>query len=467
MQKEILQELKELISKLIIDCSNTELIEELENYHDSDIADILETLTEEEQLLIYNILGTEKTANIIAYYENVEEFISEIKPELAADIIEQMDSDDAVDVLNELDEEDKQKIFELMEEEAQESVELIEGYSEELVGSYISDNFITIPLKSTIKSAMNQLVKMAGTHDNIYVLYVIDDNNKFVGAIQLKDLITARSNDLFEDLIMYGYPSFYANNIMSDCLEKIKDYSETSIPVLNDEKEIVGVLTTDSLLEATVDEFEEDYAKFGGLTEEEDIDESVFLSIKKRIPWLVVLLFLGLLVSSVIGIFESVIVSVPIIVFFQSMILGMAGNVGTQSLAVTIRNISNEALANDKKKQIKSILKELQIGAMNGLIIGLVSFAFVLLYLIITKAEIHVGSEYNIGDCLMVSGIISVSMFVSITLASVIGTCFPLLLTKMKIDPAVASGPFITTLNDVIAVVVYYGLTFLLFIVLL
>ena len=467
MQKEILQELKELISKLIIDCSNSELIEALENYHDSDIADILETLTEEEQLLIYNILGTEKTANIIAYYENVEEFISEIKPELAADIIEQMDSDDAVDVLNELDEEDKQKIFELMEEEAQESVELIEGYSEELVGSYISDNFITIPLKSTIKSAMSQLVKMAGIHDNIYVLYVIDDNNKFVGAIQLKDLITARSNDLFEDLIMYGYPSFYANNIMSDCLEKIKDYSETSIPVLNDEKEIVGVLTTDSLLEATVDEFEEDYAKFGGLTEEEDIDESVFLSIKKRIPWLVVLLFLGLLVSSVIGIFESVIVSVPIIVFFQSMILGMAGNVGTQSLAVTIRNISNEALANDKKKQIKSILKELRIGAMNGLIIGLVSFAFVLLYLIFTKAEIHVGSEYNIGDCLMVSGIISVSMFVSITLASVIGTCFPLLLTKMKIDPAVASGPFITTLNDVIAVVVYYGLTFLLFIVLL
>ena len=114
MQKEILLELKELISKLIIDCSNTELIEELENYHDSDIADILETLTEEEQLLIYNILGTEKTANIIAYYENVEEFISEIKPELAADIIEQMDSDDAVDVLNELDEEDKQKIVELL-----------------------------------------------------------------------------------------------------------------------------------------------------------------------------------------------------------------------------------------------------------------------------------------------------------------------------------------------------------------
>ena len=467
MQKEILLELKELISKLLIDNTNEELKNALENYHDSDIADILETLPEEKQLLIYNILGTEKTADIISYYENVEDFISEIKPELAADIIEQMDSDDAVDVLNELDEDDKQKIFDLMDEEAKESVELIEQYNEDLVGSYISDNFITIPFNSTIKSAMSELVKMAGEHDNIYVLYVVDNQNKFLGAIQLKDLITARSNDSFEELIMYGYPSFYDKDVMSECLEKIKDYNETSIPVLNDEREIIGVLTTESLLEATADEFEEDYAKFGGLTEEEDIDESVFLSIKKRIPWLIILLFLGLLVSSVIGIFESVIISVPIIVFFQSMILGMAGNVGTQSLAVTIRNISNEALANDKKKQIKSIFKELRIGSMNGLIIGLVSFVFVLLYLMITKAEIHIGSTYNIGDCLTVSGIISVSMFISITLASVIGTCFPLLLTKLKIDPAVASGPFITTLNDVIAVVVYYGLTFLLFIVLL
>lgn len=467
MQKEILLELKELITKIIEDSTNKELIEELENYHESDIADILETLTEEEQLMIYKILGIEKTAEIVPYYENVEEFLGEIQPELAADIIEQMDSDDAVDVLNELEEEDKLRIIDLMDEESKEQVELIEKYDEDLVGSYITDNFITINQNSTIKSAMSTLVKMAGEHDNIYVLYVIDNDNKFIGAVHLKDLITARSTDSFEDLIMYGYPSFYDNDIMSETLAKIKEYNETSIPVLNVEREIIGVLTTDSLIEATTDEFEEDYAKFGGLTEEEDIDESVFLSIKKRIPWLIILLFLGLLVSSVIGIFESVIISVPIIVFFQSMILGMAGNVGTQSLAVTIRNISNDSLANDKKKQLKSIFKELKIGVMNGLIIGIVSFVFVLLYLVITKAEIHTGSSFIFKDCLLVSGIISVSMLVSITLASVIGTCFPLLLTKLKIDPAVASGPFITTLNDVIAVVVYYGLTFILFIVLL
>ena len=467
MQEKILLELKELILKIIADRNNQELIEMLENYHESDIADVLEELSEEERILMYKILGIEKTSEIVAYYENVEEYINEIKPELAADIIELMDSDDAVDVLNELEEEDKQRIIDLMEDDAKGFVELIEGYDEELVGSYISDNFITIPLNSTIKSAMTHMVKMAGEHDNIYVLYVVDDENKFVGAVELKDLIVSRSTDSFEDLIMHGYPSFYDTDIMSECLEKIKDYSETSIPVLNKNKEIVGVLTTDSLIEATTDEFEEDYAKFGGLTEEEDIDESVFSSIKKRIPWLVVLLFLGLLVSSVIGIFESVIVAIPIIVFFQSMILGMAGNVGTQSLAVTIRNISNESLAEDKKKQLKSIFKELRIGFINGFIIGIVSFLFVLAYLAITKSEVHIGAGYVFTDSLLVSGIIGTSMLISITLASVIGTCFPLLLTKLKIDPAVASGPFITTLNDVIAVLVYYGLTFLLFMVLI
>lgn len=467
MQEKILLELKELILKIIADRNNQELIGMLENYHESDIADVLEELSEEERILMYKILGIEKTSEIVAYYENVEEYINEIKPELAADIIELMDSDDAVDVLNELEEEDKQRIIDLMEDDAKGFVELIEGYDEELVGSYISDNFITIPLNSTIKSAMTHMVKMAGEHDNIYVLYVVDNENKFVGAVELKDLIVSRSTDSFEDLIMHGYPSFYDTDIMSECLEKIKDYSETSIPVLNKNKEIVGVLTTDSLIEATTDEFEEDYAKFGGLTEEEDIDESVFSSIKKRIPWLVVLLFLGLLVSSVIGIFESVIVAIPIIVFFQSMILGMAGNVGTQSLAVTIRNISNESLAEDKKKQLKSIFKELRIGFINGFIIGIVSFLFVLAYLAITKSEVHIGAGYVFTDSLLVSGIIGTSMLISITLASVIGTCFPLLLTKLKIDPAVASGPFITTLNDVIAVLVYYGLTFLLFMVLI
>lgn len=458
MRQEIISILNEMLQ------AKTPYKEMLDDYHDSDIADALEQLSKEDRLSIYSMLELEEVANIFSYYKDVEEYIAELDVEYAADILELMESSDAADVLNELEEEEKEEIIQLMDEEAVEQIQQIESYDEDQIGSYITDNYIVINEKSSIKSAMNQMITQAGEHDNINVLYVVDENNKYVGAIFLKDLITARQNDLLEDIIMRGYPSFYDDEIMSECIEKITDYSETSIPVLNRNDEIIGVLTTESLIEATTDEFEEDYAKFGGLTEEEDIDESVFVSIKKRIPWLIVLLFLGLIVSSVIGIFESVIVSVPIIVFFQSMILGMAGNVGTQSLAVTIRNISNEDIAEDRKKQVRSIFKELRIGICNGLLIGAISFVFVFLYLLITKTRVHPDQDFQIVPCLVVAGIIAVSMLVSIALASIIGTCFPLLLTKMKIDPAVASGPFITTLNDIIAVLVYYGLTFLLFI---
>ncbi len=464
MQQNFYNELLEIIESNL---SNEEILEQLENYHYGDIVDVLETVDTNTRLKVYQILGRDRTAELFAYYDDVEEYIKELDPETAADIIELMDSSDAVDVLNELDEKDKDKIIELMDEEAQESVKIIESYDETLIGSYMTDNFITIPRNSTIKSAMSRMVSLAGDYDNIFTLYVVDDNNKYVGAIYLKDLIVSRKEAFFEDLIMTSYPSFYDDDVMSECIEKIKDYSETLIPVVNRDMEIVGVLTTDSLIEATVDEFEEDYAKLGGLTEEEDIDESVFTSIKKRIPWLIVLLFLGLVVSSVVGVFESVIARVPVIVFFQSMILGMAGNVGTQSLAVTIRNISNEQIDDDKKKQRKSVFKELRIGICNGLLIGVISFVFVLLYLFVMKVEVNIGSGFVMNDALTVSGIIGISMLVSITLSSIIGTCFPLILARLHIDPAVASGPFITTMNDIVAVIVYYGLTYLLFIVLI
>ena len=209
----------------------------------------------------------------------------------------------------------------------------------------------------------------------------------------------------------------------------------------------------------TEDEFEEDYAKFGGLTEEEEQEEPVRLSVRKRLPWLIILLLLGITVSAVTGIFETVIATIPAIVFFQSMILGMAGNVGTQSLAVTIRTLSDMESEEDVRWRRKQILKELRIGFINGILIGMVAFIVVLGYLAIMRQEIIAGHGYLVADSLIVAGVIGVSMLVSITLSGFIGTALPMLLSRLHIDPAVASGPFITTLNDIIAVVVYYGLT--------
>lgn len=457
----------ELLQVIQADLSKQEILERLENYHFSDIADALEQTETEKRLYIYSVLGLEKTAEIFSFYEYVEDYIKELSPEYAADLLECMHSDDAVAMLNKLDEDDKDKLIDLMEEDAQESIKKIDSYSEEMLGSYMTDNYISILNTPSIKTAMAEMIRKAGECDNIFTLYVINNDNQYIGAVTLKDLITSRKEDDFTRLIMTSYPFFYDDELMSKCIDRMKDYGESSLPVLNRKHEIVGVVTSDDIIEATEDEFEEDYAKFGGLTEEETVEEPVRLSIKKRIPWLIVLLFLGLLVSSVIGVFEAVIATIPVIVFFQSMILDMAGNVGTQSLAVTIRNLWDNPSEEEKKRQRKSVFKELKIGFINGILIGAVSFVVVLAYLAITQQEIITGNGYLFTDTLLVGGIIGVSMLVALTLSSVVGTVFPILLSKMRIDPAVASGPFITTINDIVSVIVYYGLTFLLFMVIL
>lgn len=459
MPKNVLDKLRKIIlSKL----SKEKKVKELENYHSSDIADVLQTLSKDERLKLYAIIGIKKTADIFSFYDDVENYIAELDPEFAADVLEQMDADVAIEVLDELEEDSRDELIELMDTDAKLQVQKLDAYDEDVIGSYCSDNYIVISKNQSITGAMTTLVQEAGEHDNINTLYVVDEQNQFYGAVSLRDLIVARKGHELLDLCKTSFPTFYDDELMSDCIGKLKEYGESSIPVLNHNNEIVGVITSDSVIDATEEELDEDYAKLAGLSESEDLDESTFKSIRKRVPWLLILLFLGLAVSSVIGSFEGVIASLPVIVFFQSMILDMAGNVGTQSLAVTIRNITtNEEM--DKKKIWKNVFKELRVGFLNGLIVAVIGFAFVLAFLAIRHQEVVAGDGYLFLDTLKVAGIIAGSLLAAMTLSSFIGTSFPILLDKIHIDPAVASGPFITTINDIVAVVVYYGLAYLSF----
>ena len=461
MQKKYLLEIKEI---LLSNLSRDEKIKRLEDYHKSDIADVLESFTEEERLKVYKIFNVSQLADIFPYYDNAKNYVQELNPEISADILEKMDSDEAMDILDELKDEDKNEIIGLLEKNAQKKIIKLDSYDDETVGSHMSDNYIVIKKSLTIKEAMSCLVKEAGEHDNIYTIYVVDNENKFYGIINLKDLIIARKEDDLLSLCKTSYPTFYDDEIMSDCLKRMKDYGEVSIPIISRENRLLGVITPDILLEANEEELIDDYAKLGGLSENEDFNESAFVSVKKRIPWLVILMFLGLLVSSIVGTFEAVITALPAVVFFQSMILDMAGNVRTQSLAVTIRNISEGMSEKDK---IKSVFKEIKIGFINGIIIGTFSFVFIMLFLIIKHQEVVSGVGYNLKDVVKVSLIIGTSLLLSMTVSSLIGAMFPIILDKVHIDPAVASGPFITTFNDIIAVVSYYGLVYLAFILLL
>ncbi len=455
---EILQEIIKII-KETTDIST--LHDLLYSYHKNDIARSFEFLTDEELEKVYQTFSEQELSEIFTYLDDVKEYIEDLETETAADLIELMDSDDAKEILEELTEEDRNEILELMDEEVVDDIELLTSYDEDVIASYMTNNFIAIKKDYTIKQAMKTVVEEASTNDNFTIIYVVNEDDTLYGTIELKDLIKARATDSLEDIIKKSYPSILDMTSLNDALILVKDYEIDSIPIVNEKNVLLGVVTTNDLIEVIDDELSDDYAKLAGLTSEEELEESTFKSVKKRIPWLCALLVLGLIISLVMGLFESAIVAVPAIVFFQSMILGMGGNVGTQSLAVTIRAISDEEIS--KKEVRRLVFKEIRIAFFNGILIGIMSFVVVSAYLMITHTVIDPSIGYNIFDIFKTSGVVSISLLISMVISGLIGTLIPIILQKCKIDPAVASGPFITSINDIMAIVVYYGITLIVF----
>ena len=348
---------EELLEIFRSSLSKEELLDKISDYHENDIAEAFEHLTEEERKKLYPLLGAERMAEIFTYIEEPDEYLKELNLNQVAQVISHMDSDDAVDVLDELDDLIQEKLVGLMDEESSHDIKMIQSYEDDEIGSQMTTNFIMIHRNLSIRQAMRELVRQAGENDNIGTVYVEDGQNHFYGAIDLKDLIVARENDSLEDIISTSYPYVTDHEKISDCIERIKDYAEDSIPVLDSEGQILGVITSQDIVEVVDDEMGEDYAKLAGLTAEEDLNETTKESIKKRLPWLLILLFMGMGVSSVVGIFETVVAVLPIVMCFQSLILDMAGNVGTQSLAVTIRVLMDENLTG--KEKLHLVFKEM------------------------------------------------------------------------------------------------------------
>ncbi len=447
--------LQEIISIILSGRPDAEIQNELDNYHENDIAEALEKLDTESRRKLYRLLGAERVAEILSYTDNVSDYLEELSPEQAADVVGNMDADDAVDALDDIDNESRreQLISLIDDEELSEDIRLIQSFEDDEIGHRMTTNYVTIAESFTIKEAMRSVVSQAHEKDNINTIYVIDSHGKYAGAIELKDLIIAREYEALNDIISKSYPSLYAKEKISATIERLKDYAEDSIPVVNDANELIGVITAEDIIEAVDEEMGDDYAKLAGLTSEEDLNEKLLDSMKKRLPWLILLLGLGMVVSSVVGIFEAVVAQVAIVICFQSLILDMAGNVGTQSLAVTIRVLMDENISGRTK--LRFVLKEMKIGGSNGLLLGLLSFLFVGFYLYIIK-----GMAFN--ESFLVAGCVGLALFLAMIVSSLIGTVIPMFFHKIKIDPAVASGPLITTINDLVAVITYYGLAGLL-----
>ena len=432
--------------------SGAQLAQQLDDYHEKDIAAALEQLDQQHRLLVYHALGAERLSEVFAYLNDAGKYLRELPVKSAASILQEMDADDAVDALETVPPETRKALLEQMDSEAKADVRLICSYDEDEIGSQMTTNFILIDRQLTVKQAMRALIAQAEENDNISTIYVSGENGVFCGAIDLKDLIIAREGTSLETLISTSYPYVSAHERIEDCIERLKEYAEDSIPVLNEKKRLIGIITAQDIVEVVDDEMGDDYAKLGGLTAEEDLNESLLVSVKKRLPWLIILLFLGMVVSTVVGLFEGVVAHVALLVCFQSLILDMAGNVGTQSLAVTIRVLMDESLT--ARQKLELVWKEMRIGLCNGGLLGVLALLFIGLYVWLFK-----GKSIHYAFCL--SGCVGVSLLLSMVISSFVGTAIPMFFKKIKVDPAVASGPLITTVNDLVAVVTYYSLSWL------
>lgn len=437
--------------------SPEEIRKKLDDYHDNDIASLLENLSPEERKKLFIILGLEGVSDIFAYLdeEDAGTYIKELTSEQAARILGTMDADDAADILDDLEDEKSEELRNLIDEEAKRDIDLIMSYDEDEIGSRMTTNFVAIQRGLSIRQAMKSLVEQAADHDNISTLYVVEDGGIFYGVIELTELIIAREYAQLEDLISTSYPYVYARETIDECLEELKDYSEDSIPVLDNSKKLIGVITSQDIVEVVDEEMGEDYARLAGLTSEEDLNEPLTASLKKRIPWLIILFILGLIVSSVAGMFEQVVAQLTMIVCFQSLILGMAGNVGTQSLAVTVRVLMDENL--EPRQKAGLIFKEVRIGFCNGFLLGMIAFGAIGIYIWQLKGF---SPEFSFAT----SGCIGIALLVAMVISSFTGTIVPLFFNKIHVDPAVASGPLISTVNDLVAVVTYYGMAWILLI---
>ena len=461
VNKNFIEELKSILtSELSIEDKKDAILQ----YHSNDIAQMLDVLTVEERDTLFSILDNDEIAEILSYSDDVGEIIDDLDIEQVADLVELMEVDDAIDLLEDLDEDVRDELVAHIDEDMMEEIDAITKYDEDMLGSKMTNNYITINIEDNVKTATKKVINQAAENDNITTIYVVDSEEKLLGSLELRDLIIAREHDDLAKIIKTNYPSFNATSYVEDSISYLIDYALPSYPIVDDENHLIGVITSEDVIEVVDDELADDYAKLGGLTEEEEINDSVFSSVRKRLPWLITLLILGLVQAIGMTRFEKVVATLPIIIFFQTMVLGMAGNTGTQSLAVTIRLLSDKD--DSKNKLTKALFKELRIGFSNGLVLASLAFLCVLGFLYFTNQG--VAEEFFVlNDCLKGAAIVACSLLIAMTISSFVGAMIPILFSKIKIDPAVASGPFITTINDITALLTYYGLAIIFFSIML
>lgn len=447
----------ELLKLFESNLSNEALKERVLEFHPYEISEAILEMTEKQRLLLYKILKPADICYAIAHLEveDILDIFTEMKPKYIVNIIQELDMDDAVDVMQALPDEEREGYLRLMDEEHNEQIKALLQYKQDTAGSIMTTEYVEISVKDTVEKAMRKLIDQAVEAETIYTIYVVDSRNVLVGTLSLRELILARKGVFIRDIMNQRIVSVKTSIDQEEVADIVMDYDFTSIPVVDHLNKMLGVITIDDIVDVIEEEAVEDYSRLAGISDVEiDSDtETIWMSAKKRLPWLLILSVLGFLTSTIIAQFEDTLDAVPTIALFMPMILGMAGNTGTQSLAVTIRGLNDGAF--DEKQQIRRhLIREVGTGLLNGVLIGIILFGVTYLFLFLS------GND----NALTITEVVSLSIVVSLTVATLSGALIPIIINSFKIDPAVASGPFVTMVIDIIALSVYFFLATILII---
>ncbi|KAF1302105.1 magnesium transporter [Enterococcus saccharolyticus] len=440
------QELETVFEQLKKDLDEGNLQEFRETFldmHTYEQGQFYQSLTEAQRLIVYSYLSPKEVGDMFDVIEEdneyMKDYLSEMRLSYAAEMLSEMFTDNAVDLLSTLDKREVAKYLSLMNAEDAAELRVMLHYEDDTAGSIMATEYVSIVANQTVRSAMYVLKQEAKTAETIYYIYVVDQENHLVGVISLRDLIINDDDMMIADVMSERVISVHVGDDQEDIAQTFRDYDFLALPVTDYEDHLLGIVTVDDIIDVIDEEAASDYSGLAGVNVEE-ISENPIKAAGKRLPWLITLLFLGMATASLISHYEVLVSEASILAVFISLITGTAGNAGTQSLAVAVRRL---AMNDDKENSFfATVIGEVLTGIVTGAITGLTIFAIVAVW----KGNPILGF------------VIGMAMMCAITVANLAGSLIPMLMDKLGFDPAVASGPFITTLSDLTSVLIYFNI---------
>ena len=435
---EYLEHIREVIHSQNIDVAR----KELEGLHPADIAELYQNLNLKEAEFLYDLLDEDTAAEVLMQLDEDDrrKLLRDMPAEEIASHIDHLDTDDAVDIIQELDEEDREEILAHIDdvEQAGDIIDLLK-YDEDTAGGIMGKEMIVVNQEWSMPECIKQMRMQAEEIDELYNIYVVDNDNRLKGIFPLKTMITHPSVSKIKHVMEVDPVSIKDDAPIEDVARDFEKYDLVAMPVVDSIGRLVGRITVDDVMDQVRESSERDYQLASGLSTDVETDDSVFTQIRARMPWLLIGVFGGLAASWLLGLFEDF---NPVLALFIPLICGTGGNVGIQSSAIIVQGLANGSL--ELKDSGKQILKEIGVGLFNALIIALVVFGYAAIF---HSASISVPIS------------VALSVFSVVIFASIFGTFVPLTLERCKIDPALATGPFITITNDIVGVVIYMAIS--------